>query len=119
MHIARTGEALLRRPEGRDGSPSLRLRTLPLILILALVAALAPMSAVAEEHDPNPHFNVGLTWGDLWGHEWTPGATLTIEVDGAVLADDVDRPERGRDALGWPPRGLPLPAAGGGGGGSR
>jgi hypothetical protein len=32
-----------------------------------------------------PHFNVGREHGSLWGHEWTPGATLTITVDGTAF----------------------------------
>jgi hypothetical protein len=46
-------------------------------------------ATVVGHRVPFPRFSVNPVGLSLWGHEWVPGTTLTIEVDGAVLADDV------------------------------
>jgi putative cell wall-binding protein len=63
-------------------------QVLCILLVAAPLVASGPPSAAAEE--PPAHFSVGITHGDLWGSHWTPGATLEIDVDGTIVADDVE-----------------------------
>ena len=70
-----------------------RLVSLRLLLALLLVASVSVPAAAADHAEPldapSPHFNVNPEHNLVWGHEWPEGATLTIEVDNDVVADDV------------------------------
>ena len=78
--------AYTRTPAGVTTYP----RVLALWLAMLLVSAgMAVQPTVAAADDPNPHFNAEAAWDSLWGHEWPEGATLTVEIDGTVVADDV------------------------------
>ena len=79
--------ASTRTPSGVTTYPRVLALGLALLLVSAAMAV-QPTGALADD-GPNPHFNVEVAWDSLWGHEWPEGATLTVEIDGTVVADDV------------------------------